>query len=353
LSLFKTPEQVLANMVRILKRKFPECEVLPVGSVPLGIYVGEPDLDIFIVTDNAVDTVFYVLREMFPKGMRKEGELDIWYLKDYLGYPVDLVVIDKADPKVQTLNHVKYYQERITEQMVKDVKFLKTFFKRINCYGAETGGITGICCTRLAELWTGNMDDMLIHYARAMILGEEVIIEDPTLAGRDLFASVTALKRKVMCREILEYCDGRDYGVDIDYLFDNYDRVYRVKRNKKMGLDQEWSFLYGSVNKTWNAIRNKVRWWNVQMDFDILVAPWSIYIGITLTPSIIKKDAYEVIPIAKLNIKSINAMIERGAKMMDDNIVYIKKAPFKNVSRRFEEHMFNRIHAKYTDIDRE
>jgi len=189
----RTPEQACAEIMNRLRKvlTIPVLSIEAGGSVPLGTYVGNPDIDIFILTK----TIRGTMRDLgifFPHGRVKQGELDIWYVPDMYGYEVDFVVLDPDHIKIQTLDHTKYYMEIMTDELRDGIRYWKRFFKRINMYGAEMGGVTGICITRLAELYPDKQE--LIQTLIDNLFNKEFIVEDPTLPGRDLLGQTEEME---------------------------------------------------------------------------------------------------------------------------------------------------------------
>ena len=72
-----------------------------------------------------------ILRHRYPKGAFKNGELEIYHVKDLYGYAVDFVIVDPDDPKVQTLEHVKYYMDKLDDGIRFRIRLLKNFFVKI------------------------------------------------------------------------------------------------------------------------------------------------------------------------------------------------------------------------------
>jgi hypothetical protein len=360
LSRFYTPEQALSEIVRELNDRlhYDYKDIVPAGSVPLGLYVDDrPDLDVFIVTykPEDVEPVFKYLRGKFKGGRVKDGELDIWHLENYKGYPVDLVVIDQNNNRIQTLNHLQYYRDIMTDDMAKRIRWLKTFFKTINCYGAEVGGITGICCTRMAELHDDTRE-LFNELATTLMVKGHFYVEDPTLEGRDLFASVRGLKKRVMIREITNYLHEMDYGVTLHTFFEDYRRVYKIRRKRSIGgVDKEWQFVYSCLKKSWRSLKNATSPWNVKIDYDTLVTEYDIYVGVRIDPDIIEHVAFDYIPLHVLKEEDKEKLLVKGAYESADgkNLVYPRMPPFKNVSREFERVFMERLQEKYNRIERE
>jgi hypothetical protein len=355
---FLTPEQALAQIVRFLKEhKYIQeysKEIVPAGSVPLGTYTANPDLDIFIVTKGNKRRMFSIIQRAFPSGQVKDGELDIWYVRDLYGYPVDFVIISEDEDKVQTLDHVKYYRKIMTPELSREIVQLKNMMKAMNLYGAELGGITGICCTRLVELY-GSSEKALYEIFKSLVDHFEMFVEDPTLEDRNLFASVTKLKKCLMISRIGAYMqDGEVKWLEISDLFEQYNRVYKIIRKRSMTTDKEFSYVNSSVIRAFNELKQRISWWHPLYTYDIMFTPWEIYVGITIHLEEINKSTYEQIPVKSLTQKAINILADRGAKYNRelDCLIYERQPPFKNVYKFFEKALFERLKKKYLDMER-
>jgi len=351
-----SPEEALLNILEDLKNilKFDDIiKVIPAGSVVLGTYVNIPDIDIIIECSKPYD-VMRTLQRTYPQGHRKIGELRIWYVPKIYGYPMDFTVYGPDEPKTQTIKHVEYFQNVLTDDMRERVRELKRFFKDINCYGAEVGGITGICITRMAEKFP-TVRDALYDLFQNLVHWKRYYISDPVLDERNLFASVTKLKRGKMIRPILMYHwkDERTV-VDLNYFFDNYDRIYRIRRNKTMGTDREFQFVYTSIRKVWKEMKQRIRWWKPTIDYDILFMDRDICVGATISPEKLEGPAYELIPIEVLSKKAHENLKRLGAKPTEDlaYLRYERKPPFKNVTREFDRLLFTRLSEKYIELER-
>jgi len=351
-----SPELALAKVIGELREKIDHSlyeEILSAGSVPLGTYIEDPDLDIFIVT-KSVKEIHDKLTKFYRWGKDKNGELTIYWVPSLFGYDTDFVIIHPDDHKVQTLNHVRYYRERMNDDFRANIVWLKRFFKEINCYGAETGGITGICITRLAEMFI-NSKISLGWLIQELLMKKEPFIEDPTLDGRNLFASVKNFKRGIMIQEIHKYLSGSPWELrDLHYFFNTYDRVYHISRNKKLGTDKEFQYVYSVMRKKWNELKNDTKWWNPFFTFDILVVPYDIYIGFTINPKELLGTITELIPLHKLNEKSRTSLLDRGAiyNADIDCLEYKRKKPFENLIAKYENILVQALVKQYPKISR-
>jgi len=351
----RTPEQACAEIMNRLRKvlTIPVLSIEAGGSVPLGTYVGNPDIDIFILTK----TIRGTMRDLgifFPHGRVKQGELDIWYVPDMYGYEVDFVVLDPDHIKIQTLDHTKYYMEIMTDELRDGIRYWKRFFKRINMYGAEMGGVTGICITRLAELYPDKQE--LIQTLIDNLFNKEFIVEDPTLPGRDLLASMVKQKRWNLAylSTVYGYNAEQYPDIDLEYFFDHYMRVYVVRRIKKMGTDREYQFVAKCIRKAWGEVRHRIQHFNAGMIYDTIFVPKDIYIGITVTPKELPDKKIIAIPSDKISDKAFE-QIKAGypnVKRESGFVTFTKKAPFQSVIKEFEKHLYNRLYELYIDVDR-
>lgn len=351
-----SPEEALLKILEDVRghlRYEAILRIIPAGSVVLGTYVGKPDIDIFIETKSK-HGVMRGLQRAYPSGHEKRGELCIWHIPSLYGYPVDFVVIGEGEEKTQTLKHVEYFQRVLNDDMRERVRELKNFFKDINCYGAEVGGITGICITRMAEVFP-TTKEALETLCNSLVMTGTFFIDDPVLGGRNLFASVTDLKKRIMVEEIMNFLHNQEHNVrDLGYFLEHYDRIYRIRRRRSMGTDREFQFIYGSVNKSWRATAQRIKWWNPFLDFDILIDERDIYVGASFYPEKLTEPAIERIPISKLTEKAIKELIKRGAKLnpLTDMLEYPRKPPFENVRKEFEKKLYERLSEKYIELER-
>ena len=355
-----TPEEALIKIMHLLKydlKNEPVIRIVPAGSVPLGTYIDIPDLDIFIETKDKKST-FRTIRKHWHRGMEKIGELLIWHVPSAFGYPIDFVVIGEGEEKTQTLKHVEYFMSVLDDGARHRVKEMKALFKRINCYGAETGGITGVCITTMAVNHP-SMNDALEKMMISLLMHGTYFVEDPVLKDRNLFASVMKIKKRKMLQVFGQFGLDNIPVIDIDYLFDEYLKVYVVKRKRRMGTDKEWQFVNSSIRKTWKEMRGLVKWWNPSFDYDTLVTDDEIYIAYTIHPMKITSVGVEKIPYERLNKKAIRDLTENPNATLfynNDNeplyFGYIREVPFRNVSLEFARRLMSRLLDVYPEVTR-
>ena len=347
-----TPEQACAKIISYLREHlvYPVESIEAGGSVPLGTYVGEPDIDIFILCKRK-QGIIRDLRMFFPYGMEKaphsDDGLDIWFVPNLYGYPVDFVILDPDHIRIQTLEHTRYYMNIMTDELRERVKEIKRFFKRVNCYGAEVGGVTGICCTRLAELYPTAIEavDTVVHN----LYNRDYIVEDPTLPGRNLLASVTEHKRFNLVWNSM-HCFP---DVDLAYFFENYGMVYEIKRIKRIGTDREYQFITRCVRKAWAEIKHRIKNWNPHMRFDTLFTPNTVYVGVKIVPNEIKNDVEIKIERSKLNDVALLKLMKKYKVVHNtDYVRYYKPPPFTDVVREFEKGLYTRLAEVYIGVDR-
>ena len=345
-----TPERALVEVIKDIKKNINPSQIISIeagGSVPLGTYIEKPDLDIFILSGR-IKGVIRELQMYFPRGRIKEGELNIWHLPKYMGYPVDIVVLDPDHIKIQTLEHTKYYMEIMDDELRERIKELKRFFKRINCYGAEVGGITGICCTRLAELYP--TVDEAIWTVVDNIYDDKFIVEDPTLKGRNLIASLTDHKKFLLVfNSTFKFPD-----VDLAYFYANYDVVYRINRMMRKGLDKEYQFIAKCVRRAWGELYHRVKHWIPAMTFDTIVVGKAIFLGVKIVPNKIEEEIKIRIERKRLNDKAIRQLKDKykDAIVTDIDVSYMKAPPFTDLVKEFEKHLYTRLGEIYVDVER-
>lgn len=353
-----TPEEALVKILHNLRFHLQHetiYRIVPAGSVPLGTYVGEPDLDIFIEVKQKRG-VMKGLQRAFPHGKEKKGELLIWHMPNMYGYPVDFVVVGRGEEKVQTLKHVDYFMQNLDDGARHRVRELKQLFKRINCYGAEVGGITGICLTRMAELFP-SVEEAIQNMTLGLVASGKYMVEDPVLPGRNLFASVTSLKIKRMLQLFGEYGFDPPF-IDSEYFYDEYQKIYRIRRKLKMGTDREFQFINSSIMKTWKQMNSRIKWWNPRLEYDLLFLPKDIIVGFSIYPDKLTEPGVEKIPYEKLNEKAIESLKKNKNAMLvyDDDepthFAYFREPPYKNVVSVFTENLIRRLMEVYIEVER-
>lgn len=193
-----------------IRRHGYKAEVVPVGSSVIGTFVGEDyDLDVFVVSED-YQTLFELLKERYPWGHIKKGELLIWNFP-YRGVDVDLVFVPPYYEKVATLKHTRFYRENLTPKMRREIVKLKLFLKTYGLYGAEIGGITGIAATELVRRY-GSADRVIREMARWK---EIPWLQDPVLKKeRNLLASFQPSNLDRLHRACLDYMKrGLEYSI--------------------------------------------------------------------------------------------------------------------------------------------
>lgn len=348
----RSPEEALNQLLMDLKNELrfdPYDEIVPAGSIALGTYVENPDIDIFILTPKK-SQIMRGLQRAYPFGHEKVGELTIWNAECY-GYDVDFVMMEKGDEKVQTLKHVEHYKKLMTPEKINMVKELKRLFKRINCYSAETGGITGICLTELAMKYD-TIAELLASLIIDLKYSDECFVEDPTLKGRNLFASVTKNKRKLMLKRLLKYplCEQINEG----YMTYTY-KTLKIRRKLSMGTDREFQQINNIINKQWNLFSQKLKFWNPSLEYDILVLPLYIWVGVNTTPCFLDKDNYKIehIPKNVLNERAMEALRKiENVEEKKDEFAYTHYPPVEYVNDYFVHfHLIPELEKIYIDIE--
>ena len=345
----RTPEQALSQILEDLKKELiydPVNRIIPAGSVALGTYVDEPDIDIFIETPKK-SQVMRGLQRMYPKGHEKAGELTIWASECY-GYSVDFVIIEEGEEKTQTLKHVEYFKERLTPEKIEMIKKLKRIFKNINCYSAETGGVTGICLTTLAMNYD-TIEDILTDMINDIVKGREFFVEDPTLKGRNLFACVVDFKRKLIVERLMYY------NIDMENITAyRYNKQLMIRRLPSVGIDREFQKVHTIITKQWNLMKNQLKWWAVNLDYDIWFSVDFIYVQFTLTPNMLSKNDIknEIIKKEVLNDRAVEALRMLSSVTEEETtFIYAHKPPFLNLELEFRKRLVEELGKIYIDID--
>lgn len=324
------------------------------GSVPLQTYTDNPYIDIFILTNkNFIKIVYSMIKRKFPNGHRKEGELEIWYIDDYKGYPVDFVVLDKDHIDIQTLEHTRYYRRIFKEnqnadEMRQNIKDLKNFLKMINCYGAEKGGFTGIAVTRMIELYHTPADSL--KFGLDTLYNKKFYVEDPVKKGRNLVASVRPEKKWLLEQLWLKYGNDPSHYpvVDLSYLMSNYDIVYWVKRKRSEGTDREYQFLTKCATKSFNIVSNTIKEWKPKIVYDTYFDNKEMYLAVTLScDQLTYKNKH--IPRKVLRKEDLEKLKRTGdgLRIIGDTVIYQKRPPFDDFGKAFQKQLYTMINDKY------
>ena len=332
-----------------------EKDIIIGGSVALETYsnlIGT-DIDIFLKCVNPTHLV-QRLSAHFPKGIEKIGPLDIWYLPDYRGYPVDLVAIDKSNIIVQTLDHTAYYAKIITPEMRDQIIWLKEFFFIINCYGAEVGGITGICCTRMAEMW-GRL--ALVELETMYLNNGEVFIEDPVKEGRNLFASVQPHKMEKIMKHIQKFnrTGVVAYIRNVATMLESFDRVYRIRLRERKGIDLENQGITKSINLAFKELKQRIGRWEPSIDYDTMIIGNDCFVGVSLETKVsLLLPVLKMVPLKYLSEKDFATMDKKGTnyKISLNEVIITSTPPFKNSNKEFEKIFFERLEKEYIDYER-
>jgi tRNA nucleotidyltransferase (CCA-adding enzyme) len=176
-------------------------EIYDVGSTAKGTFVrGDFDVDLYVMTDDPY-RAYQLAQHFFPEGKRKYGELLIWhFIVDR--FDVDLVFARPGYVKEDTLKHPAFYRKALTPRMKYEVIKAKAYFKTKGVYGAEIGGITGVCVEELVRQH-GSFDKLCSFLLENV---RKPFIQDPVLTRpRDLLASVTPRRWKQIRNACKEY----------------------------------------------------------------------------------------------------------------------------------------------------
>ena len=134
------------------------------GSVAHGTWLsGERDVDVFIILETNYDrrtlsSVLNLLRSNI-EGEYVEAYAEHPYLKASIdGYQVDLVPCFEIEEGMSIISstdrtplHTMYLRDRLSKEMMDEVRLLKQFMKGVGVYGAEikVGGFSGYLCELL------------------------------------------------------------------------------------------------------------------------------------------------------------------------------------------------------------
>lgn len=333
-----------------------EDDIIIGGSVALGTYsslIGT-DIDIFIKCQKPGRVIDRV-RQNYPYGMEKQGPLHIWWIKNYREYEADIVALDRGDISIQTLQHTEYYTKIITPEMRDMVIWLKEFFYISNCYGAEVGGITGICCTRMAEMW-GRL--ALVKLEEMFFSTGDVFIEDPVKEGRNLFASVLPHKRKKLIEHVQKYnrTGSVAYTRDVANMMKSFDNVYRITLRPRLGKDREYQCIGKIIDRSFKQLKQQIAKWEPEFDYDIMIIGNDAYVGVTTKTVVpLTKTVDKEVPLKYLSEKDFESMKEKGTKYsinttLDYCIIHTPP-PIINSNKRFEELLFERLEKEYIDYE--
>jgi len=283
------------------------------GSLAYGtdIPTEKPDLDVFIKTPFPVKAM-QLAQVYFHKGIVKRGDLLIWYLDSYLGFPVDLVFEHPDHPKTQTLKHTEYFAEHLSEEAKKDTITFKRMAKKFNLYGAEVGGITGIACTVLATQRDEKRQKLIKktgrQYASVYDLGSIMSwlnkgfseyyqdrIIDPVLEGRLLTTNIPVFKQErarfrfgglysFWDKKVKEWKNAgyRDTRITPTRVFNEEFRNTVKFKRKEVGTDREFQRVASAVKKARNMLMHTYKHWNPIITYDILVMSKKTWVGFNI-----------------------------------------------------------------------
>jgi len=329
---------VVKRLTDLLSTTTLEFEVEPAGSIVLGTYVGEPDIDVFIKTKaKNIEGIFELVKTAYD-GYIKIGALKI-FATSVDNYDVDIVIVDGDDPKTQTLLHTSYFKDKLTDIQKTVIKRLKKRFKSANCYGAETGGITGIAITTIVSQYTSTTTiSELENYVYRHLRGTE-FVEDPTLKGRNLLASILPFRW-------IQVRNPNTVGM-VSFLA-NHNRVISIPYDKSYGKDRQFQRVYKAVNKSFNQIKQDYRWWNPNIRYDIYFEGEKIYIGYQIVPHLVLKPFWETIPVDILSQKNKDIIMSvEGANITGNGhyINYPRYPQHPRVEEAFEHHLIHEIES--------
>jgi len=187
-------------------------KIVPGGSTARGTFLhGDHDIDIFIVTSEP-DRAIRIVRELFPRGVEKKGELEIWNTR-VDDYNIDIVAVNpETVERWFTLEHTEIYSKMSNEQKRIAIA-LKALFKTWCAYGAENGGISGVAVEELVRRFTepgDTVDRGIVKVCEQIVTHEEPFwLQDPAAERhgipRNLLASVVEEKWRLLQKACIEY----------------------------------------------------------------------------------------------------------------------------------------------------
>ena len=186
----KKLRRCLDRVKTALKPSLPsDARLFPVGSIAKGTAVaGEADLDLYIITSEPA-AAYKAIVNLFRDGHQKKGQLLIW-TANVEGVEFDFVVqTPNAKKREDTIQHTTFFAQLSTKERREIIK-AKAYFKTAGVYGAENGGIVGVCVEEMVRQYK-----TFRSVCKLLAENSRPFIQDPTLRSkRDLLASVRAEK---------------------------------------------------------------------------------------------------------------------------------------------------------------
>ena len=305
------------------------------GSMALGTYVGDnPDIDIFVDTTDPQALFNYYKKEKF--GYEKMGHgLLIWCTPSTSQRrPTDVVFVDRRNTEVQTMDHTEYYLRILNDDMRAEIKKLKFIMKTLNLYGAETGGITGICCTRLIET-LDTADEAIAWLVQRLTAQDHLHIEDPCKFGRNLFASVRAFKLPWFKSRLTYYNEYKKLKPVLGK-FEGYRRTYVVGYDEMQPIDLQFQATAKTFRNIINQVMQETRWWHTTIEYDIYKDTYGFIIGFSVYPDILTETITENIPLEYIADGAKNLLLKKGATIdhMRSWLTYVRKRPYPSCDNR-------------------
>ncbi len=258
-----------------------DVKVQDVGSTAKGTFVrGDFDVDIYVLTSQP-DRAFELAKYLFPQGSRKYGELLIWHFVEN-HFDVDLVFAQPGHVKEDTLKHPEFFKRSLTPEMKREVVKAKAFFKSKGLYGAEIGGITGVCIEELVRKLE-TFEKVCEYLTKCK---EKPFIQDPVLRQpRDLLASVTPKRWKQLQQACKEYLAKKEFiyrpfsEADFKQRYRNY-VILEFARKRDRAVD--FHTAQSVANRSARYLKNLEP--EASFDSDVYVTERKVLIALNASP---------------------------------------------------------------------
>lgn len=206
-------EDRLARTLQKLRENLKGLTLIDVGSTAKGTWLsGESDIDIYVICDNKYLTHRKV-KELYPKGHDKKGQLTIWNFQ-LDGFDVDLVLVNKDFKKREdTTKHTAFFNEHLTNEERYEVRRMKAYLKTKGVYGAEIGGIVGVAVEELMRQNGSMLNTIKFLWENRKQLP---YIQDPTMnEERNLLASINGRRWNQICEACRLYLLDQNFKYEL------------------------------------------------------------------------------------------------------------------------------------------
>lgn len=268
---------------------------IPTGSTAKGTYIsGQHDIDIYVLTKDPKEACTALMNISRNSGFVKHGgTLLIWNFK-MDGYEVDAVFSTPDNAKTDTIKHVQFFRDNLTDQEKIDVIRLKVLFKCFGLYGAETGGITGVAIEELIRQLK-SAKKILSYFARCKPMMIDWL-QDPVLdTPRNLLASVIP-RRQQQIIQLAKQIENLKLPVFLDVLLDVHKGIRFTKKDfvtfwekekehsfylileRKRETHQDFTQILGIANKCLRTIKSIDS--DIQGEADVFVDAENIVLAV-------------------------------------------------------------------------